>query len=84
MVPSCQEVGVLGVVPGVIGTLQATEVVKAILRIGEPLRGRLLIWNALEMSFVTVKVPRNHACPVCGDHPTITELSDAQQPCSAG
>jgi molybdopterin/thiamine biosynthesis adenylyltransferase len=84
LVPSCQEAGVLGVVPGVIGTLQATEVVKAILRIGEPLRGRLLIWNALEMSFVTLKVPRNRACPVCGDHPTITGLVDGQTPCSAG
>ena len=61
MVPSCQEAGVLGVVPGVIGTLQATEAIKLILGIGEPLRGRLLIWNALEMSFVTVKVPRNRA-----------------------
>ena len=80
-VPSCQEAGVLGVVPGVIGTLQATEVVKAILGIGEPLRGRLLIWNALEMSFVTVKVPRNRECPVCGDHPTITDLADGEQAC---
>jgi len=76
MVPSCQEVGVLGVVPGVVGTLQATEVVKAILGVGEPLRGRLLIWNALAMSFTVVKVPRNRACPVCGDHPTITGLAD--------
>ena len=83
MVPSCQEAGVLGVVPGVIGTLQATEVVKAILGIGEPLRGRLLIWNALEMSFVTVKVPRNRECPVCGDRPTITDLVDAEQSCAA-
>jgi adenylyltransferase/sulfurtransferase len=83
MVPSCQEAGVLGVVPGVIGTLQATEVVKAILGIGEPLRGRLLIWNALEMSFVTVKVPRNPACPVCGEHPTITDLIDYERTCAA-
>jgi molybdopterin/thiamine biosynthesis adenylyltransferase len=82
--PSCQEAGVLGVVPGVIGTLQATEVIKAILGIGEPLRGRLLIWNALAMSFFTVTVPRNPECPVCGDHPTITELSDAEHSCSAG
>jgi adenylyltransferase/sulfurtransferase len=83
-VPSCQEAGVLGVVPGVVGTLQATEVVKAILGIGEPLRGRLLIWNALEMSFFTVKVPRNRECPVCGDHPTITELIDGEPSCSTG
>ena len=83
-VPSCQEAGVLGVVPGVVGTLQATEVVKAILGIGEPLRGRLLIWNALEMSFVTVKVPRNRECPVCGDHPTITELIAGESFCGTG
>ena len=73
----------LCVVPGVIGTLQATEVVKAILGIGEPLRGRLLIWNALEMSFTTVKVPRNPACPVCGDRPTITDLVDYEQTCAS-
>ena len=84
MFPSCEEAGVLGVVPGVVGTLQATEVVKAILGIGEPLRGRLLIWNALEMSFVTVKVPRNRECPVCGDHPTITELIDGAGSCGVG
>ena len=82
-VPSCQEAGVLGVVPGVVGTLQATEVVKAILGIGEPLRGRLLIWNALEMSFLTVQVPRNRECPVCGEHPTITDLADGLDACGA-
>ncbi len=84
MVPSCQEAGVLGVVPGVIGTLQATEVLKAILGIGDPLRGRLLIWNALEMSFTTVNVPRNHECPVCGDHPTIINLLGGERSCSMG
>ena len=84
MVPTCREAGVLGVVPGVVGTLQATEVLKAILGIGEPLRGRLLIWNALEMSFVAVKVPRNRECPVCGDHPTITGLVDGAYSCSTG
>ena len=83
-IPSCQEAGVLGVVPGVIGTLQATEVVKAILGIGEPLRGRLLIWNALEMSFTTVKVPRNPECPVCGDHPTISDLVGGERSCEGG
>ena len=82
MVPSCQEAGVLGVVPGVIGTLQATEVLKAILGIGAPLRGRLLIWNALEMSFTTVKVPRNPECPVCGEHPTIISLVGGERSCS--
>ncbi len=82
-VTSCQEAGVLGMVPGVVGTLQATEVVKAILGIGEPLRGRLLIWDALAMSFFPVQVPRNPECPVCGDHPTITGLVDAEQSCRA-
>src|SRR5512144_35073 len=84
MVPSCQEAGILGVVTGVVGTLQATEVVKAILGIGEPLKGRLLLWNALDMSFRTVKVPRNKECPVCGEKPTITELIDYEQFCSIG
>jgi adenylyltransferase/sulfurtransferase len=84
LIPSCQEAGVLGVVPGVIGTLQATEVIKRILGIGEPLRGRLLVWNALEMSFMTVKVARNRACPVCGDHPTITAPADGERSCAAG
>jgi molybdopterin/thiamine biosynthesis adenylyltransferase len=82
MVPSCQEAGILGVVTGVIGTLQATEVVKAILGIGVPLKGRLLLWNALDMDFRTVKVPRNPACPMCGEKPTIKELIDYEQFCS--
>jgi adenylyltransferase/sulfurtransferase len=82
MVPSCQEAGILGVVTGVVGTLQATEVVKAILGIGEPLKGRLLLWNALDMNFRIVKVPRNRECPVCGEKPTITELIDYEQFCS--
>ncbi len=82
MVPSCQEAGILGVVTGVVGTLQATEVIKAILGIGQPLKGKLLLWNALEMSFRTVKVPRNKECPVCGANPTIKELIDYEQFCS--
>ena len=82
MVPSCQEVGILGVVPGVIGTIQATEVIKMILGIGQPLIGTLLIWNALDMSFRMVKVPRNRECSVCGDNPTITTLMDYEQFCS--
>ena len=82
MVPSCQEAGILGVVTGVIGTIQATEVVKLILEIGGTLMGSLLLWNALDMSFRRVKVPRNPDCPVCGQHPTITELIDYEQFCS--
>lgn len=84
LVPSCQEAGVLGAVPGVVGALQATEVLKAILGIGEPLRGRLLVWNALEMSFTTVRIPRNPRCPVCGEHPTITEPADQERACAEG
>ncbi|HAK59273.1 MAG TPA: adenylyltransferase [Nitrospiraceae bacterium] len=84
MVPSCQEAGILGVVTGVIGTIQATEVVKLILDIGKPLKGLLLLWNALDMHFRTVKVPRNRECPVCGENPTITELIDYEQFCMMG
>jgi adenylyltransferase/sulfurtransferase len=76
MVPTCLETGILGAVPGVVGALQATEVLKVILGIGEPLAGQLLLWNALAASFTTVRVPRNPACPVCGERPTITELAD--------
>jgi adenylyltransferase/sulfurtransferase len=76
LVPSCQEAGVLGVLPGVIGGLQATEVLKLILGKGETLKGELLMYNALNTSFRKVKVPRNPLCPVCGDSPTITELAD--------
>ncbi len=76
LVPSCQEAGVLGVLPGVIGGLQATEVLKLILGKGDVLKGELLIYNALKTTFRKVKVPRNLSCPVCGEHPTIKELID--------
>lgn len=76
LVPSCQEAGVLGVLPGVIGALEATEALKLILGQGEPLKNALLIYNALSASFRKVKVPRNPKCPVCGENPTITELQD--------
>ncbi len=79
LVPSCQEAGVLGVLPGVIGGLQATEVLKLILGKGEVLKGELLIYNALKTTFRKVKVPRNPECPVCGEHPTIKELIDYDQ-----
>lgn len=84
MVPTCLETGILGVVPGVIGTLQATEVLKVLLGVGEPLAGRLLLWDALAGSFTTVRVPRNPACPVCGERPTITDLGDEQPACPTG
>jgi adenylyltransferase/sulfurtransferase len=76
LVPSCQEAGVLGVLPGVIGALQATEVLKIILGKGEVLKNELLIYSALQASFRKVQVPRRADCPVCGENPTITELQD--------
>lgn len=75
-VPSCAEGGVLGVLPGVIGTLQATEVLKWILGVGDGLLGRLLLFNALKMSFREMKLSRDPNCPLCGDSPSITELID--------
>jgi len=81
LVPSCAEGGVLGILPGVIGLIQATEVVKLILSIGEPLVGRLLLYDALSMRFRELKLRRNPECPVCGDRPTITKLIDYQEFC---
>jgi adenylyltransferase/sulfurtransferase len=81
LVPSCAEGGVLGVLPGVIGTIQATEAIKLIAGIGEPLIGRLMLYDALAMRFRELKLRRNPECPVCGDHPTVTELIDYEQFC---
>ncbi|HMB70000.1 MAG TPA: molybdopterin-synthase adenylyltransferase MoeB, partial [bacterium] len=81
MVPSCAEGGVLGILPGVIGVIQATEVVKLALGIGEPLVGRLLLYDALEMQFREMKIRRDPACPVCGESPTVKELIDYDQFC---
>jgi molybdopterin/thiamine biosynthesis adenylyltransferase/rhodanese-related sulfurtransferase len=81
LVPSCAEGGVLGILPGTIGLIQATETVKLILGIGEPLVGRLLLYDALGMRFRELKLRRNSECPVCGDHPTITKLIDYQEFC---
>jgi adenylyltransferase/sulfurtransferase len=81
LVPSCAEGGVLGILPGIIGLIQATEAVKLVLGAGEPLVGRLLLYDALGMRFRELKLRRNPDCPVCGDHPTITELIDYQQFC---
>jgi adenylyltransferase/sulfurtransferase len=81
LVPSCAEGGVLGILPGTIGLIQATEAVKLILGIGEPLVGRLLLYDALAMRFRELKLRRNAECPVCGDHPTITKLIDYHQFC---
>jgi adenylyltransferase/sulfurtransferase len=81
LVPSCAEGGVLGVLPGIIGTIQAAEAIKIVLGIGETLAGRLLILDALTMTFRTLRLRRDPACPVCGDHPTVTALIDYQQFC---
>jgi molybdopterin/thiamine biosynthesis adenylyltransferase len=75
-IPTCSQAGVIGVLPGVLGTIQATEAIKFLLGKGELLAGRLLTYNALRMRFREIAVKRNPACPVCGDHPTITELHD--------
>ena len=76
MVPSCQEAGVLGVLPGVVGTIQAIETIKLILGIGDSLAGRLLLFDALGMDFREVRIRRDPGCPICGDNPTIHELID--------
>jgi adenylyltransferase/sulfurtransferase len=81
LVPSCAEGGVLGILPGTIGLIQATETVKLLLGIGESLVGRLLLYDALAMRFRELKLRRNPECPVCGDHPTITKLIDYHQFC---
>jgi molybdopterin/thiamine biosynthesis adenylyltransferase/rhodanese-related sulfurtransferase/molybdopterin converting factor small subunit len=80
-VPSCAEGGVLGILPGIIGLVQATEVVKLVLGVGEPLIGRLLLFDALAMQFRTLKLRKDPACPVCGPNPTVTALIDYQQFC---
>jgi molybdopterin/thiamine biosynthesis adenylyltransferase/rhodanese-related sulfurtransferase len=81
LVPSCAEGGVLGVLPGTIGTLQATEAIKVLLDIGEPLIGRLLLYNALDQSFEFVKLRKNPNCKVCGPNPEVTELIDYEAFC---
>jgi adenylyltransferase/sulfurtransferase len=80
-VPSCAEGGVLGILPGLVGCIQATETVKLLLGRGEPLVGRLLLYDALQMSFREYRVRRNPRCPVCGDRPTIKQLIDYDQFC---
>jgi sulfur-carrier protein adenylyltransferase/sulfurtransferase len=81
LVPSCAEGGVLGILPGLVGIIQATEVIKLILGIGDTLVGRLLLVDALSMNFRTLKLRKNPDCPACGTHPTITELIDYDQFC---
>lgn len=81
LVPSCQEAGILGAVAGIIGVIQANEVLKYTLGIGELLAGKLLVFNALDSFFRQVKVPRDPKCPVCGENPSITKLIDYEQFC---
>ena len=81
LVPSCAEGGVLGILPGVVGTLQATEAVKLVLGAGEPLVGRFLLFDALKMRFRELKVRKDPDCPVCGEQPTVTGLIDYEQFC---
>jgi len=80
-VPSCAEAGVLGVLPGIVGSIEAIEAIKLILGIGEPLVGKLLLIDTLDMSFRTLKIQRNPDCPLCGEHPSVTELIDYDQFC---
>jgi adenylyltransferase/sulfurtransferase len=84
LVPSCAEGGVLGILPGLIGVIQATEAIKLILGIGEPLIGRLLLVDALKMRFRELKLRKNPECPVCGAHPTVTKLIDYERFCGIG
>jgi sulfur-carrier protein adenylyltransferase/sulfurtransferase len=80
-VPSCAEGGVFGVLPGIVGSIQAVEAIKLIVGVGEPLVGRLLLFDSLGMEFRTVKLKWDPDCPVCGKHPTVTELIDYEQFC---
>jgi adenylyltransferase/sulfurtransferase len=81
LVPSCAEGGVLGVLPGIVGTIQAAETLKLIIGKGDPLIGRLLLFDALGMKFRELKLRKNPECPVCGDHPTVTKLIDYAEFC---
>src|SRR5207237_995459 len=81
LVPSCAEGGVLGILPGLVGVMQATEVIKLILGKGEPLIGRLLLIDALGMKFRELKLRKNPDCPACGTHPTVTKLIDYNEFC---
>ena len=84
LAPSCAEGGVLGVLPGIVGSLQANEAIKLALGIGEPLVGRLLLFDALETTFTEIALRRDPDCPVCGESPTITEYVDYVEFCQAG
>jgi len=82
LVPSCAEAGVLGVLPGIIGTIQATEAIKLVLGVGEPLVGRFLMFDALKMRFREIRLAKDPDCPICGANPTIRELFDYDEYCT--
>jgi adenylyltransferase/sulfurtransferase len=84
LIPNCAEAGVLGVLPGIIGTIQATETIKLLTGIGEPLVGKLLLYDALRARFRQITLPRDPACPVCGDAPSITTLTELDLTCAPG
>lgn len=84
LVPSCAEAGVFGVLPGVIGAIQATETLKLVTGIGTPLAGRLLTYDALALKFQELRLRRDPGCPVCGDHPTVRDLVDYEAFCASG
>ena len=81
LIPNCAEAGVLGVLPGIIGTIQATEAIKLVLGLGEPLAGKLLVFDALKMRFRELRLPKDPDCPLCGTRPTITELCETGVSC---
>ncbi len=83
IIPNCAEAGVLGVLPGIVGTIQATEAIKLLLGLGDPLVGRLLIYDALKMRFRELKLAKDPDCPVCGSRPTITELRETGAFCES-
>ncbi len=84
LIPNCADAGVLGVLPGIIGTIQAAEAIKLLLGIGESLAGRLLVFDALKMRFRELRLAKDPDCPICGSHPAITELRDAGARCQSG
>ena len=84
VIPSCSSAGVMGVLPGIIGSIQAAEVIKLITGAGDPLIGRLLLFDALDMSSETVRIRKRPGCPVCGENPTVTDLIDYEDWCRTG
>lgn len=81
LVPSCQEAGVLGVLPGVVGAIQANEAIKIVLGVGQTLNGRLLIYDALDMKFTEMKLRKDKTCPLCGENPTVLDLIEYEDSC---